>query len=130
MAGGTLPQAAILLTICAGEIMPEEDSHERFLRKNLALSKAYEIDKKDKFKEKVVKGEIKPETVACYRCKKIRPCLKYSIMETGKAEGAVSVSNEYVPLCDECKPVRKKNPSELNPNQIKSLLRGARKGRI
>ena len=49
--------------------MADEDNHSRFLRKNLALSKAYEISKKDKFKEKVDKGEVKPETVACYRCK-------------------------------------------------------------
>jgi hypothetical protein len=110
--------------------MAEEDNHTRFLRKNLALSKAYEISKKDKFKEKLVKGEIKPETVACYRCKKVRPCMKFSIMETGRAEGAVSVSNEYVPLCEECAPKKKKDPSELNPKQINSLLRGAKKGRI
>jgi hypothetical protein len=110
--------------------MADSDYHDRYLRKNLALSKAYEIGKKDKFKEKVVKGEIKPETVACYRCKKIRPCLKYSIMETGRAEGAVSVSNEYVPLCEECAPKKKKDASELTPNQVKSLLKGAKKGRI
>lgn len=110
--------------------MADNDYHDRYLRKNLALSKAYAIDKKDKFKEKVVKGEIKPETVACYRCKKIRPCLKFSIMETGRAEGAVSVSNEYVPLCEECAPKKKKDPNELNAKQVKSLLKGARKGRI
>jgi hypothetical protein len=110
--------------------MADNDYHDRYLRKNQALSKAYEIQKKDKFKEKVVKGEIKPETVACYRCKKIRPCLKFSIMETGRAEGAVSVSNEYVPLCEECAPKKKKDPSELNAQQVKSLLKGARKGRI
>jgi hypothetical protein len=110
--------------------MAEEDNHARFLRKNQALSKAYEISKKDKFKDKLVKGEIKPELVACYRCKKIRPCLKFSIMETGRAEGAVSVSNEYVPLCEECAPKKKKDPNELNSKQISSLLRGARKGRI
>ncbi len=110
--------------------MADEDNHSRFLRKNLALSKAYEISKKDKFKEKVDKGEIKPETVACYRCKKVRPCLKYSIMETGRAEGAVSVSNEYVPLCEECAPKKKKIENELNPKQVQALLRSARKGRI
>ena len=109
--------------------MADED-HARFLRKNQALSKAYEISKKDKFKDKLVKGEIKPETVACYRCKKGRPCMKHSIMETGRAEGAVSVSNEYVALCEECAPKRKKNPDELNSAQVKSLLRGAKKGRI
>ena len=110
--------------------MAEEDSHDRFLRKNQALSKAYEIARKDRVKEKVVKGEVKPEMMTCYRCKKMRPCLRFSIMETGRAEGAVSVSNEYVPLCEECAPKRKKNPLELNPKQIHSLLRGAMKGRI
>src|SRR5258708_7844622 len=110
--------------------MAEEDNHARFLRKNQALSKAYEISKKDKFKDKLVKGEIKPELVACYRCKKIRPCLKFSIMETGRAEGAVSVSNEYVPLCEECAPKKKKDPNELNAKQVKALLRGARRGTL
>jgi hypothetical protein len=51
-------------------------------------------------------------------------------METGRAEGAVSVSNEYVPLCEECAPKKKKDAAELNPKQVKSLLRGAMKGRI
>jgi len=110
--------------------MADDDNHSRFLRKNIALSKAYEIERKDKFKTKMVKGEVKPETVACYRCKKIRPCLKYSIKETGRAEGAVSVSNEYVPLCDECAPKKKKDVNELSPKQINSLLRGARHGRL
>jgi hypothetical protein len=110
--------------------MAEDENHQRFLRKNLALSKAYEIEKKDKFKGKVERGEVKPETVACYRCKKLRPCLKFGIMETGRAEGAVSVSNEYVPLCEECAPKRKKDPNELNSKQISSLLRGAKRGRL
>lgn len=110
--------------------MADNDYHDRYLRKNQALSKAYEIQKKDRTKEKIVKGEIKPETVACYRCKKIRPCLKFGIFETGRAEGAVSVSNEFVPLCEECAPKKKKDPSELNQQQVKSLLRGAKKGRI
>ena len=110
--------------------MSDNENHDRYLRKNQALSKAYEIQKKDRTKEKMVKGEIKPETVACYRCKKIRPCLKFGIMETGRSEGAVSVSNEYVPLCEECQPKKKKDPSELNSAQVKSLLRGAKKGRI
>lgn len=110
--------------------MANEDQHDRFLRKNQSLAKAYDIQKKDKVKEKVIKGEQKPETVACYRCKKVRPCLKFSIMETGRAEGAVSVSNEYVPLCEECAPKKKKIENELNPKQVQALLRSARKGRI
>jgi hypothetical protein len=108
----------------------DEDNHDRFLRKNQALSRAYEISKKDKVKEKVERGEQKPVLTICYRCKKERPCLKYHITETGRAEGAVSVSNEYVPLCEECSPKRKKSANELSPQQIASLLRGAKKGRF
>ncbi len=107
-----------------------DDNHDRFLRKNQALSKAYEIQKKDTYKDKMVKGEVKPIVGACYRCKKERPCLKYSVMETGRAEGAVSVSNEYVPLCEECAPKKRKIENELSKKQITSLLRGARNGRI
>ena len=111
--------------------MPEaEDSHDRFLRKNQALSRAYEISRKDKVKEKISRGEQKPVLAICYRCKKERPCMKYHIAETGRSEGAVSVSNEYVPLCEECSPKRKKSPNELSPKQISALLRGAIRGRI
>jgi hypothetical protein len=108
----------------------DEDNHDRFLRKNQALSRAYEISKKDKVKEKISKGEQKPVVTLCYRCKKERPTLKYHITETGRAEGAVSVPNEYVPLCEECAPKRKKSADELSPKQIASLLRGLKKGRF
>jgi len=107
-----------------------EDNHDRFLRKNQALSRAYEISRKDKVKEKIVRGEQAPVVTICYRCKKERPTLKHHIAETGRSEGAVSVSNEYVPLCEECAPKRKKSAEELSPKQILSLLRGARRGRI
>ncbi len=108
----------------------DEDSHDRFLRKNQALSRAYEISRKDRVKEKIARGEQKPVVTICYRCKKERPCLKYHIAETGRSEGAVSVSNEYVPLCEECAPKKKKSADELSSKQIASLLRGAKKGRI
>ena len=107
-----------------------DDNHDRFLRKNQSLSRAYEISKKDKVKDKIVRGEQQPVLTICYRCKKERPCLKYHITETGRAEGAVSVSNEYVPLCEECAPKKKKSADELSAKQISSLLRGARHGRV
>ena len=108
----------------------EEDQHDRYLRKNQALSRAYEMERKSRYKEKMDKGEIKAQVVACYRCKKERPCKKYSIMETGKHEGVVSISNEFVPLCDECAPRRDKRKTDLSQKQIKSMLRGARRGRL
>lgn len=110
--------------------MESEEDHDRFLRKNQALSRAWEIDRKDRYKEKVAKGEAKAEDTACYKCKKVRPCLKYPMLETGWHEGAVSVSNELVFLCEECSPKRKKGQNQMTQKQIKSMLRGARRGRI
>jgi len=106
------------------------DSHDRYLRKSQALSRAFEISRKDKVKEKIVRGEQQPVLTACYRCSKVRPTLKYPITETGRAEGVVSVSNEFVPLCEECAPKKKKSADELSPKQVQALLRSARRGRL
>jgi hypothetical protein len=108
----------------------DQDQHDRFLRKNQSLSRAYEISRKDKVKDKSSGVERLPVVAACYRCKQEKPTLKYHITETGRSEGAVSVSNEYVPLCEDCAPKRKKNAQELSQKQISSLLRGAMKGRL
>lgn len=108
----------------------DQDLHDRFLRKNQALSRAYEISRKDKTKEKTASGERVPVMATCYRCKKEKLTLRFHITETGRSEGAVSVSNEYVPLCEECQPKKKKNEQELSSKQISSLLRGAMKGRL
>ena len=110
--------------------MAENDPHDRYLRKSQALSRAFEISRKDKAKERIVSGEQKPIEVACYRCKKVRPTLRYAITETGRAEGVVSVSNEYVPLCEECAPKKKKVANEMTPKQVQALLRNARHGRL
>ena len=106
------------------------EDHDRYLRKNMALSRAYDIEKKDKQKHKEAKGELKPIVHKCHRCKQEKPCLPFLIMETGFYDGATSVSKEMVQLCDECSPKKKKQQSEMTKKQIKSLLRGARRGRF
>lgn len=108
----------------------DQDLHDRFLRKNNSLSRAYEISRKDKVKEKAAGGERVPVLATCHRCKQEKLTLKFHITETGRHEGAVSVSNEYVPLCEDCAPKRKKVENELSKKQISSLLRGAMKGRL
>lgn len=108
----------------------DQDPHDRFLRKNNSLSRAYEISRKDKAKEKTAGGERVPVLATCYRCKQEKLTLKFHIAETGRHDGAVSVSNEYVPLCEDCAPKRKKVENELSKKQISSLLRGAMKGRL
>jgi hypothetical protein len=108
----------------------DQDLHDRFLRKNQALSRAYEISRKDKATAKPVTERV-PVLAACYRCKQEKPTLKYHITETGRHEGAVSVSNEYVPLCEDCAPKKKKSDiPELSRKQVSALLRGAMKGRL
>lgn len=108
----------------------DQDLHDRYLRKNNSLSRAYEISRKDKAKEKASGSERVPVPAICYRCKQEKLTLKYHVTETGRSEGAVSVSNEYVPLCEDCAPKRRKVENELSKKQISSLLRGARKGRL
>jgi hypothetical protein len=108
----------------------DQDLHDRFLRKNQSLSRAYEISRKDKTKEKTVSGERVPVLAICHRCKQEKLTLKYHVTETGRHEGAVSVSNEYVPLCVDCAPKPRKKEQEMTSKQISSLLRGAMKGRL
>ncbi len=106
------------------------DDHDRYLRKNQALSRAYDIDRKDKLKGKISKGEIKPVMHKCHKCKQDRLCMPFTIFETGHFDGVTSVSKEMVQLCDECRPGKKKQNAEMSKKQIKALLRGAKKGRL
>ena len=112
------------------ELDGEGDEYDRYLRKNLALSRAYDIERKDKLRAKQSKGELKPILTTCYRCKKEALCLPYQITETGRFEGVVSVSKEMVQLCEDCAPKRRKGATEMSKKQINALLRGAKKGRM
>ncbi len=107
-----------------------KDEHDRYLRKNLALSRAYDIDRKDKIKAKQTRGEIKHTVTKCHKCKEEKPCMPHQIMQTGTFEGAASVSKELVFFCDDCSPEKKKKDMSMSKKQIKALLRGAKKGRL
>ncbi len=106
-----------------------DDPHERYLKKNLALSRAYDIERKDKLRDKRDKGELKPIIGLCHKCKQEKACLPYKIMETGHFDGVTSVSNDVLQLCENCAPKKKLSP-EVSKKQIKALLRGARRGRL
>lgn len=101
--------------------------HDRFLRKNQALSRAYDIENRDKAKAKDARGEIKPVTQACSKCKQIKPCQASYVMETGHFDGAVSVSKNLVYFCDDCSPRKKYKDNEMSKKQILALMRGAKK---
>lgn len=107
-----------------------DDHHDRYLRKNMSLSRAYDMDRKDKEKAKDARGEIKHEMKACHKCKNVKPCVPHYIMETGRFEGVTSVSKEQVFICDDCNPAKKKQALQMSKQKINALLRGAKKGRI
>ena len=107
-----------------------DDEHDRFLRKNLELSRAYDLERKDKLKSKQKKGELVPIVGPCYKCKKELPCLPFQITETGRYEGVVSVSKEMVQMCEGCAPKRRNAGKEISKKQINAMLRGAKRGRL
>jgi len=107
-----------------------QDDHDRYLRKNLALSRAYDIDRKDKLKAKKDRGEIAPVEQTCHKCKEVKLCTSFMIMQTGTFDGAASVSKEMVYFCADCSPEKKKNEKAMSKKQINALLRGAKKGRL
>ena len=106
-----------------------DDKHEGYLRKNAALSRAYELDKKDKVQESFDKGSIKHVVMECSKCKKEKPTLKYRMAQTNRAEGAASFSYEDMLLCDDCSP-KSKNKSPMNTQKINSMLKNAKRGRL
>ncbi|MGL1901749.1 MAG: hypothetical protein OCC49_06410 [Fibrobacterales bacterium] len=108
------------------------DRHESFLRKNNALSMAYEMDKKDKYLEDVKSGKIKKKTT-CEKCGKEAPVKRYSLPSTDRLEGSASFSIKNEFLCEACAPiavVKKDRQENKSPKEIKAMLRGLKKGRL
>jgi hypothetical protein len=106
-----------------------EDRHDNFVGKNAALSRAYELDRMDKIKTKVSagSGHIEGE---CEVCKKKGLVTTYRMPRTDRNEGVASFGYESKKLCDDCKPKPKKETPTLDKKAIRSLMRGAKKGRI
>ena len=105
-----------------------DDRHENYLRKNSSLSRAWELEQKDKYLDKAQKGEAKHTVAICNQCKKEKPTLMYRMAQTNRAEGSASFGIDLIPLCDDCKP--KKKDHSLNKSQIKGMLKQAKRGRI
>ncbi|NQY75034.1 MAG: hypothetical protein HRT90_09765 [Candidatus Margulisbacteria bacterium] len=107
-----------------------QDEHDRYLRKNLALSRAFEIDKQDKQKSKTPSSVIAPVMQDCHKCKENKLCTSFMIMQTITLDGSASVSKERVYFCLDCSPDKKKKDKQMSKKQINALLRGAKKGRL
>jgi hypothetical protein len=107
-----------------------KDAHDRYLRKNQALSRAYDMDRKDKVK-KQDKEDVAPEEKKCHKCGEVKLCTPKYVMTTGYFEGATSVSKELVWICEECKPAKRMHDAPvLTKQKINAMLRGAKKGRL
>ena len=109
------------------------DRHESFLRKNNALSMAYEMDKKDKYLEDVKSGKIKKKDSKCDKCGTVGPVKRYSLPNTDRLEGVASFSIKNEFLCESCAPitaVKKDRQENKSPKEIKAMLRGLKRGRF
>ena len=109
------------------------DRHESFMRKNASLSMAWEMDKKDKQKGKSdTKG--KEKQAVCSECKQDKMCRSVRTATSKRAEGVASFAYEYIPVCQDCLDAReeknRKKSGEKSQQQIKSMLRGLKKGRF
>lgn len=108
-----------------------DDRHENYLRKNAALSLAYEFDKKEKIQDKTVK--LAHEEEICSSCKQTKPCVKTRSAKTDRAEGTASFSFETVWICDDCREKKQKKNKDhktMTKGEIKGMLKNAKKGRL
>lgn len=69
--------------------------------------------------------------MSCFNCKKKNRCLEFKSKSTGGSNGAVSIDSHTTFLCDKYDPIPvQKNERSLNNNQIKSMMKAAKFGRL
>ncbi len=102
------------------------DNHDNFLRKNAALSKAYEIEKKDSRDKDEEDGKAKEP---CFKCQKIEGTMKYKINLTEASTGSASYGVEFRWYCPTHAPKGKKPLNQpQDTKKIKSMLKGMKRG--
>jgi hypothetical protein len=111
-----------------------DDRHESFIRKNNALSMAYEMDRQDKLQDDLKSGKIKGKSIKCEKCgKEGVPLKRYSLSNTDRLEGVASFSINQQVLCESCAPiaaVKRDKKENKTPKEIKAMMRGVKKGRF
>jgi len=102
------------------------DKHEQFAGKNAALSRAWEMDQRDKSKQnEKPKG---PRIGMCDGCLKEKEVTPLRQPQTDRGDGATSFGFTTKFFCKDCKPQTTKKPVVPDDKQIRSMLKGARKG--
>jgi hypothetical protein len=107
-------------------------SDDRFMSKNQSLANAFETDRTKG--KTVVRSQFgadaKEEAQSCYNCKTRQKCDKFRTWRTGGSSGVVSVGADHKYLCEKYvqDPVGK--VTGVSQQQVKSMLKGAMKGRL
>lgn len=107
-------------------------SGDRFIEKNLSLGKAYQQDaaKGRTVVRKDLGGAAKEEAQSCWNCKVRNKCDQFRKWRTGGTAGVVSVGQDEQFWCTKWiqDPVGKVN--SVSDKDVKSMLKGAMKGRF
>ncbi|OGJ90878.1 MAG: hypothetical protein A2268_09550 [Candidatus Raymondbacteria bacterium RifOxyA12_full_50_37] len=108
------------------------DDHDRFLSKNNALARGYALaGTQDKLQKKFGAEADVPQSMSCFNCKKKHKCLEFKAKSTGGSAGAVSISSDMSFICDRYEPVPiSKKEKSLSSQEVKSIMKAAKKGRL
>jgi hypothetical protein len=108
------------------------DEHDRFLAKNKMMAQAYEVSETEG-KVKSKHGDAIPadRPMSCFNCKKKNRCLDFKAKSTGGSSGVVSIDSGTTFLCAQYDPMPlQKKERSLNNNQIRSMVKAAKSGRL
>lgn len=108
------------------------DEHDRFQAKNKMLAQAYEVGQTEgKVKDKHGDAIPTERPMSCFNCKKKNRCIDFKAKSTGGTSGAVSIDSHTSFLCDQYDPMPlPKKEKSLNNNQIRSMVKAAKSGRL
>ena len=108
------------------------DMDDRFMRKNAEMAMAFEDSKR---KEKVVLrsqsgANAKEEAASCYNCKTRNKCDTFRKWRTGGTSGVVTVGADQKYICPKYVEDPVDKAKGMDQKSVKSMLKGAMKGRI
>ncbi len=107
-------------------------SGDRFIDKNKSLAMAYEKDalKGRTVIKKDVGGAAKEEAQTCWNCKVRTRCDTFRKARTGGTAGVVSVGQEQQFWCNKWTEDPVTKVQNMSTQQVRSMMRGALKGRL
>lgn len=109
-----------------------EYSGDRFIDKNKSLAMAYEKDprKGKTVVKKDLGGAAKEEAQSCWNCKVRNRCDSFRRWRTGGTAGVVSIGEDKQFWCDKWTEDPVTKVQSMDVKQVRSMMRGALKGRL